>query len=134
MDKSERTDHFVTLVLITTVIALIIFLALMLKHDSHPVDEYSKALSVTMEHLHEAASKCQDFHRMTGTWPTNITALTSVILVTNTSILTDGWGHQLVFYSGAYATNSMSVSSCGKDGLPGGSGEDADIEFEVNVR
>lgn len=46
--------------------------------------------------------------------------------------LTDGWGRELLWESDG--TSRVKVSSLGRDGKPGGTGEDADLEIEFEGR
>ena len=71
------------------------------------------------------------FLKTLGRWPVALPELTnntngSVFFLTTAGGFVDGWKRPLV-YVAATGTNAGMIMSFGRDGLPGGTGRDADI-------
>jgi len=73
-----------------------------------------------------------NFFAMTGRWPTSATELVSnplgIIFIYPSPPARDGWKRQLVYEPFDTNAGYGRVVSYGRDGKPGGSGADADIE------
>jgi len=74
-----------------------------------------------------------NFFATIGRWPASATELASnpagLVFITPSPPVQDGWGRQIIYEP--YATNAGfgRVVSYGRDGMLGGTGADADIEF-----
>ena len=73
------------------------------------------------------------FFEEAGRWPTSVTELVTnsmgIAFIRPSSPLPDGWGRQIICEPHAYQNRGYGrFLSYGRDGKPGGVGEDADIE------
>ena len=83
---------------------------------------------LTFENMAQLDQACWDYRRLTGAWPTNVDMLRAVFPQTKSNLFLDGWSRKFVMVTSTNAPAVMRLVSYGKDGAPGGTGEDADIE------
>ncbi len=88
-------------------------------------------VEVTVDRLDSLAQACEHNRKLVGVWPLNHSSLLKVIQLSNTNILTDGWGREILFLVYTNAPGSMWLKSCEADGLPNGTGIDADIVYQL---
>src|SRR3954469_168351 len=84
--------------------------------------------SVTINNGREMMGLCKRFERQFGVWPTNPLQVFSNLGMPVSNVIFDGWGRPFVL-----RTNfgpRLVIVSYGRDGKPGGLGEDADGTFE----
>jgi hypothetical protein len=74
-----------------------------------------------------------NFFAMFGRWPTSATELVSnsmgIVFIYPSPPAQDGWGRQIVYEPFTMSAGFGRVVSYGRDGRPGGTDADADIEF-----
>jgi len=86
---------------------------------------------VTFDRMDSIAQACESYRRLIGAWPPNVASLLGVIPVKDTNIFVDAWGHEIVFITPTNAPGVMWLKSYGADGIPNGSGADADIFYAL---
>jgi len=92
----------------------------------HPPWAVSRGI---MNGVSEASEFYHDEHK---TWPQSLADLTNLIYCERG--LVDGWGHPLIYQPFDPAKGYGAVISYGRDGKPGGTGEDADLEVRFGGR
>ena len=73
------------------------------------------------------------FRKRAGRWPTNTFEILAAFLTTDKSAVQDGGGHHLVLTLG-YQQRGPTISSAGRDGKAGGTGEDGDFVMNLEWR
>ena len=90
---------------------------------------------VTRATLGQCQTASVAFQKMLGRWPVALPELINntnghVFFMTTAGGIVDGWKRPLV-YVAPTGTNAGLIMSFGRDGLPGGTGRDADITVPV---
>ena len=68
------------------------------------------------------------FHSKSNRWPANLEEVIKFAHL-GTNYLVDGWGRALVYVPADYRSGKQgTVTSYGRDGVPGGDGDDADVD------
>ena len=88
----------------------------------------------TFAQLHCVATACRVYRRETGEWPPSLAALTNnsreiIFIEWGQKGAHDAWGHPFVYTAFDATRGYSSVLSYGRDGKPGGEGEDKDVEI-----
>ena len=90
---------------------------------------------VTRATLDQIRTASVAFQKMLGRWPVALPELINntnghVFFMTTAGGIVDGWKRPLVYVPPA-GTNTGMIMSFGRDGMPGGTGQDADITVPV---
>ena len=97
----------------------------------------------TSIHLQSVAAASSAYFGIYSRWPGSLQDLDSAstlnpskiaFLPPTDSILTDAWGHALIYEPFNSTNGSGRVLSLGRDGLPGGTGYDADFSVEFGQK
>ncbi|HWF19740.1 MAG TPA: type II secretion system protein GspG [Verrucomicrobiae bacterium] len=86
----------------------------------------------TMQNQAELGELCKTYHKLTGDWPKNLWKLSSVMMISNTNIIVDGWGHPFAFRLATNPSTTFWLISYGADGLPGGTRSNSDFIMEMH--
>ena len=81
--------------------------------------------------LNVASQGCEGYKRARGTWPNSLAEVNSFMAAL---VYKDAWGREFVFTPYDAATGYGEITSYGRDGKPGGTGEDADIVIRFPVK
>jgi hypothetical protein len=92
-----------------------------------PTKPYSTCIAL----LNLAASGCEAYKNGHGAWPNS---LEDVYSMADDITRKDAWGHDFAFTPYDAAKGYGEVISYGRDGKPGGSGEDADLVIRFPVK
>lgn len=97
-----------------------------------PVDVYT-ASEKTGIILAAVGSASESYHNEFASWPASLADLTNnpkkiEFVSFNASGAIEGWGHPLIYQPFDPAKGHGAVISYGRDGKPGGTGADADLE------
>jgi hypothetical protein len=89
--------------------------------------------------LSNISRACDAYYKHYNEWPKGLADLDHnpgniVFYAWPKSGKTDGWGREIVFKSYDEKVGYGSVSSLGRDGMPGGKGDDSDIEIRFGAK
>lgn len=81
--------------------------------------------------LNVASQGCEGFKKARGAWPNSLQDINSWM---EDLVHKDAWGHDLSFTPYDASSGYGEITSYGRDGKPGGTGEDADIVIRFPVK
>ncbi len=84
-------------------------------------------VSVTITRMIGLSIACDQYAHKVGRLPPDTVALTNVVRPWSTNMLIDGWGRLILLLPVTNSPGAMMLVSYGADGLPGGTGSNADI-------
>jgi Type II secretion system (T2SS), protein G len=84
---------------------------------------------VTYKCLMYIAGGCDQYKAQYGTWPTSLAKLTNALPQFGDPWDKDGWGREVILIPYNKSVGCGEVISYGHDGVPGGTGNDRDLEI-----
>lgn len=92
-------------------------------------------LHSTRYYLCKGGERSRRWYEETGKWPTNLLQMPGYRDMGDpNAVEVDGWGHPFEYESYDPAKGYGIVRSLGRDGKPGGTGYDKDLEFRFNEK
>ena len=120
------------------IIVVVVFAVILVPPVVHLKDG-GNSRSRTEVELHTIANASQQYFQEYGRWPTSLTNMIGtgnprklVFLESDPTLGMDGWKHPMLYRPYDPKLGYGSVLSLGRDGKPGGTGDDADLEVRFS--